>query len=352
MKSKSYFIILLLFAMFTSCNDLSEMDLLDDPKSIKPNQTNIELLNSSIQLSFKDFQYELHLIADGIVRYTSLNAFSYQDALRAEVGDKVWNVAYSEFLPDAELLISIAQDKGLYIYEGRVKILKSYVLTTLVDFFGDIPVIERAPDLTFSPELVEGSLVYDKANQLLSEAIELLSEEGIEPETDLYYEGNNENWVKLAWTLKLRNALYTSRIRNNLDVIFDIVHYEDLIESNDESFLFRYGKERDAPPSRHPLYEEYYGNGSREYLGNYFMWTIIGEKRNGTGSRIYDPRSGLYVYRQFWNIKDLEAEGVLCYNETYSQDLEIPDHYSLIDPNLPYCVASLYGYYGRDHGNG
>ncbi len=349
---KTHLSICLFFLFLFSCNDLTEMDLLDDPNSIKPDQTDIELLNNSIQLSFKDFQYELHLIADGIVRYTSLNAFSYQDALRAEVGDKAWHIAFSELLPDIEFLISIAVDKELNIYEGRAKILKSYVLTTLVDFFVDIPIVELKHDLTFSPELVEGSIIYEGVDKLLDDAISLLSEEGIEPASDLYYEGNNEKWVKLAWTLKLRNALYTSRVRNNLDVIFEIVNNQDLIESNEESFLFRFGKERDDPPSRHPLYDEYYGNGSREYLGNYFMWTLTSEKLNERGSRIYDPRSGLYLYRQFFKIDDLENEGVLCYHEVYSRELQIPDHYKAVDPNLPYCVASVLGHYGRDHGNG
>lgn len=83
----------------------------------------------------------------------------------------MYNYAYSEILVDSNMLIKIAEDRNFYIHSGIAKTLKAYTMITLVDFFGDMPYTEDFDGTELNPPLEDDELIYQKAIDLLNEAI-------------------------------------------------------------------------------------------------------------------------------------------------------------------------------------
>ncbi|NNF32642.1 MAG: SusD/RagB family nutrient-binding outer membrane lipoprotein [Saprospiraceae bacterium] len=347
------FLVLLLGFTLSSCSDLTELELLDNPNAVTPDNAGIDFLYNNVQLQFRNFHNGLHFDADGLIRYTTMGAFTYNNALTPVTGNNEWNTAYANLFPDMDALIALAQERDLNVYEGNTLVMKAYVLSSMVDFFKDVPYSQAGQGTdVISPGADEGSTIYAEANALLDQAIELLGEGGASPVVDIYYNGSTNNWISLANTMKLRNALNTSLTDSGAgNVIKSIVDAGNIIDQNSEDFVFQYGIERNDPPSRHPFYNNQYENADGTYMGNYIMWTMCCEKEDEEGQSIEDPRIRYYFYRQVDNSLNQNANVYSCHLSGLPGGAP-PPHYQEIDPRLPYCVASANGYYGRDHGNG
>jgi hypothetical protein len=125
----------------------------------------------------------------------------------------------------------------------------------------------------------------------------------------------------------------------------------NLIDEASEDFQTNYGSTRVNPDSRHPNYAEHYETSDGGYLGNYFMWLLVGDKRDADDNRLKDPRLRFYFYRQVDDATTLDKNEYSChFTDLPDQELK-PAHYNAVDPNLPYCVLPD-GYFGRDHING
>ena len=101
----------------------------------------------------------------------------------------------------------IAIEKGQHTHVAIGQIVESYVMMTLVDFFGDVPYSEIAQgsEGVFNPVLDAGASVYEAVDLLLADAVTNLNmEELSSPSLDLYYGGNENQWKKLANTLRLK----------------------------------------------------------------------------------------------------------------------------------------------------
>jgi hypothetical protein len=79
------------------------------------------------------------------------------------------------------------------------------------------------------------------------------------------------------------------------------------------------------------------------------MWLLLDEKPLTAGS---DPRIRFYFYRQDLDLSDEDVNVWSCIWSDEPDPAQKPAHYTAVDPNMPYCVASINGYFGRDHGNG
>ena len=332
-----------------SCNELTELDLLDNPNEVSPDQAGVDFVYNNIQLTFNNFYNNFRGISEGLVRYRTLGAFTYNNALPESSGDGAWFNAYSNLFPDIEVLESLSAERGLDIHSGSAKIMKAYVLTTLVDYFGDVP-NSRAGQGTdvISPAPDPGADVYAAAEALLDEAIAQLSGTSAgAPASDIFYNGNADNWVAAANTLKLRIYNNTRLVDASAGAKMSslINSGANIIDSPDEDFQFQYGKNRNNPNSRHPFYNGDYETADGGYMSNYFMWAMCCEKE------VVDPRIRFYFFRQVDNSLP-DNDNVFSCHLTDRPEGFMPDHFAAVDANLPYCVAADNGYYGRDHGNG
>ena len=110
---------------------------------------------------------------------------------------------------------------------------------------------------------------------------------------------------------------------------------------------FEYSTNRVDPDSRHPLYVNSYESTDGAYQSNWLMWAMSEDKMN------IDPRARAYFYRQVFEVPLDNPNRFNCVFSIQPDAALTPLHYLDCNPNMPYCLGSLYqGYYGRDHGNG
>ena len=185
------FLVLLLGFTLSSCDDLTELDLLDNPNAVTPELAGVDFLYNNIQLQLRNLHNGFHFDADGLIRYTTMGAFTYNNAITPVTGDGEWNTLYAGLFPDMDALIALTQERGLNVYEGNTKVMRAYAMTLMVDFFKDVPLSESGQGTDIiSPTADEGSTIYAAADALLDEAIGLLEQGGASPVADIYYNGS------------------------------------------------------------------------------------------------------------------------------------------------------------------
>jgi len=348
-------IVPMLIVGMVSCVENFDLDINQDPNNPSPDKATVKNLFNSVQLDFVDFIESTWNTTSQVSRMQAMWwGKSYKEAFSPANFNTIWRLAYAHIIPDARKVREIVDDKGIEspIALGGSMILESYVLTTLVDLFGDVPYSEAFQGSNnFAPKPDPGKDVYDAALQLLDLAIDTLADatkdEVVE---DLFYNNDPQKWKALAYALKLRIYNNTRLVDPNAgQKIKEIVDGGYL--DNFEDFQFQYGTNRAAPDSRHPLYADWYESDDGDYMSNYLMWLMRWEK----DSTFTDPRIRFYFYRQHLDLTNVPS-GVWECVITNSPFDPIPpgalDHYYEIDPRLPFCIASVDGYFGRDHGNG
>ncbi len=337
--------ILMVFAIFlgSSCG-LTDLDHLDDPNKVTPDNAEISLFFNAIQLNFKDFFMAASDQTMPVVRMRAMTGGNtYNNAYTPVSFNFIWNRAYSDLLPDIDQLISIAETPGSEIptYSGAGKILKAYTLMTLVDLFGKVPLTEIGQGVSLpSPKADDQAMVYASALSLIDAAIvDFNTSSAPIGSNDLFYGGDASKWLKLASTLKLKYLVTTRLVGGSASDINGLI--PNLITSIEDDFQFKFGTTRTNvgagnanADSRHNNYQRQYENGAGRYLSNYYMWSLSEEKG------ITDPRLRYYFYRQ-----DLEPELADAFTLDCNS-IPRPLHYN---GPYPWCTAG--SYWGRDHGD-
>ncbi len=345
---KLFLVLGLIYA--SGCSLLELEEKLDNPNAPTAESAELDLVMNNVMLDFVRFVDE---VSDETMPYVRLVAMTggstYENQDSPVSFDYMWSLAYSQLMPDLNLVISLADEGGFTVHAGAAKIMKAYIMFTLVDLFGDVPYSEAFQGVENpSPAADPGSQVYDAAFALLDEAINDLKNPVGTIGNDLYYGNNADKWIKLANTLKLRYYVNTRLVNtgggSNIAALVDAGVMEDM----SDDFQFQYSTNRDNPDSRHPYYSDGYETGGPGwYLSNYYMFLFIGEVPTE------DPRLRYYFYRQDCDESDEDFFTLEC------QDGPYPAHWP---DGLPFCTASLDlfgsdlskpygGYWGRDHGN-
>lgn len=381
MKNKNIFfklIFVLSLIMFTDC------ETFDLEQTVNPNDVNNKLLDplyafNYVQLLLPDFFDSANNFTQQVTRQVAMTGGkTYDNAFEPVNSNNNWTTGY--LLLNA---IKILQPKAIstkqFDVQAGSKIIKAYVLLTLVDLYGDVPYTEALlGNENLEPKFDKSSDVYKKAIIELDEAIAIIdngaSQRG--EAYDLYYgtgkdkKFDKDKWKTLAKTLKFR-ALVTARKAGallGLDIASELTSLMagDLIDTSIEDFVFKYSTERDNPNSRHPFYNDGYDQGfssSPSYLSNYFMWTMVREKplnfSDSQTANLVDPRTKYYFYNQVG-----DANG----SDTFSLPCKVtsrPEHYNFSqyasfyksDRLSPFCTTRILPssaatpYWGSDHGN-
>lgn len=341
-----------------SC-DLTELDLLKDPNNPSPEAANVNDLYNSVQLAFEEFVADSWYETSSMARMVSnTGSYFYVDTYQAVDFNDIWNDAYSAMFPDIDALLALAEDRGLDIHAGSSKIMKAYTLMALADMFGSVPNSEALQGIdAISPVSDPGDVVYSAAYDLLDEAIEQLTGTNAPaPTADIFYDGDAAKWLTLAKTLQFRAAVTTrgsggfGSVSPSAEVA-RLLSDGDLIDDAGEDWQFNYGNNRNNPNARHPLYNNSYETADGDYMSTYYMWLLRGEKVDDEGIALVDPRIRYYFYRQTENSGNSDPNNYSCHFSILPDQSAQPAHYADIDPDLPYCIASEDGYWGRDHMN-
>ncbi|GAB5552297.1 MAG: hypothetical protein Sapg2KO_18880 [Saprospiraceae bacterium] len=336
---------------FTSCEN-TELDLLDNPNSVTPENASLNELYNNIQLTFRNI-YNSQGNPGVIARMYGGTSTTYNAMTTPTSYNGLWNNVYAGLLPDIEALLGIADAGGFDIHAGSAKIMEAYSLMVLVDLLGDVPFSQAVQGTDFiSPASDSGADIYATAIGLLDEAIALLSgTNASRPAVDIFYGGDADKWIKAANSLKIKAAITTRLVDGSAaSTINSIVSSGNFISDASDDFEFQYGNQRVNPNSRHPFYQSHYEIGDGAYLSNYFMWLVTADKEGVT-----DPRANYYFYRKVPDAEGQDATTYSCGGPSILPDQSAkPPHWEQItgDSRLPYCVLPGTGYSGRDHGNG
>lgn len=343
------FIIALALGVMTAC-DTTELDLLDNPNAVTPENASLNDLYNNIQLEFRNVYSSAQFEPGTMARMYHAPSYTYQASTTDETFNGLWNNVYADLWPDIDALLAIAEPNGFDVHAGSAKIMKAYSMMIMVDLLKDVPFSEALQGTdVISPAADDGASVYDAAIALLDEAIgQLDGTNAAAPAYEGFYGGDPAKWIKFANTLKLRAALNTG----DASTINSIVSGGNFITDEADDFAFQYGNQRTNPNSRHPFYQSHYELGDGDYLSTYYMWLLAGEKQTADGMTINDPRARYYFYRK---VEDAAAQDQTTYGCEYStfpdQDAA-PPHFGAVDPRMPYCIVPGTGYSGRDHLNG
>jgi len=378
MKMKYVKIILLSLALVTGAS--CTLDLRESPNSLQPGQELPSLVLNTLQINLAGMFQGASTTGMQQTRLQNGAGTEYQNSVRPETFDGLWSTAYAGILVEANSLIPKAEAAGYMRHAGIARVISAYTLTVLVDFFGDVPFSQAFQGSgNFNPVLDDQQDVYDVAIAMLEQAkLDLTTplttagglQNPVSPAiTDMYYNNNYSNWVRLANSLLLKIYLNTGNVTELNAVIADP---GGLISAQNQNFIFRYGTNASAPDSRHPRFVANYPAGGGNYMSNWLIWHMFhgyDAQQNGAPG---DPRIRFYFYRQT-NANSTDATQIRCLTEN------VPSHYPIstglaivpndvagippmgeqagqptVDPTDPawsrtFCYPTDRGYWGRDH---
>ena len=346
--------------------DFYDLEINEDPNN--PLSTTTDLLLPSIQINWaSDYQF-FHDVSGGIMGHTSnSDGLSFSQTSF----DGIWNSVYlSEGADLDEYLKSAAlkNEAGQYLTPGALgigKVMKAFISTTMVDFFGDIPYSESSlgnDNANVNPAYDDQEAIYLDCLALLDSAVIHFAASSSDPVGDLIYGGNMASWTKAANSLKLKvlmNARYKTDftygtgVSNEIDLLFSSP--DNLITVNSENFEFQYNTNQDQG-QRHPWTGSVYsGDNSFSYISHQLMYEMLINR---------DPRIPFYFHRQTYSILDQEDPtqknttpcsqnsaciyGYMALNDDILQELTSAGVTASIYPSFASYIS---GFFGRDKGD-
>ncbi|WP_431123263.1 SusD/RagB family nutrient-binding outer membrane lipoprotein [Flagellimonas flava] len=364
MKIRSKHSILGLFVgvlALTSC-EVTELEGTNDPNFLTPSEASPDFFITSIQEDFArhldgdvagdpndnwvtgGFQFGDGLSPLGmeLTRLVAMQSRDYESTYQDSDVDDEWDNAYRGILFDIRLMTPLAVEAGQTRHLGIAQFIEAYIISSLVDFFGDIPYTEavQAPAIV-NAKLDSGQSVYEAAQALLDQAIvNFTNTASANPAVELFYNNDYTKWVKAANTLKMKLYLQTRLVDPGAIAAFNaIVASGDYITDTADDLEFAWaGTSASNPDNRHPRYGlNYVSNGPGDYQGNWLMNQMMVNN---------DPRMRYYFYRQTNEVPGQEADPD---EQTLRCSLQTPPlHYST--GGFTFCNLPN-GYWGRDHGD-
>ena len=363
----------------SSCETF-DLDQTENPSTLPTSFLDPVYSFNYVQLQLPEFVDQANSFTQRVTRQMAMTGGrTYDNAFSPELFDRNWTTGYLILNAVKQMEPKAVENKQNYIL-GASKVIRCYVLMTLVDLYGDIPYSQALMgNDNLNPAYDNSASVYAGIYQELNAAIGILQlpSENVDEVQDLYYGdeeasgGSPAPWITLANTLKLK-MLYTARLTgipgfDTAGEVNAIIAGDDIIDNIDkpnEDFIFKYGVERELPNSRHPDYNNDYEFGGGPYLGNYFLWAVSREKREPVPGPYpyFDPRTDYYFYSQTV-AADGDSQTLPCETIARPEHYLDDEFYSFYLPNsnpttaiaAAYCTTNLTGdataYWGRDHGD-
>lgn len=272
----------------TSCNEF--LDINDDP-NFASDASNVLLLPSAQASYVLALSSMIERSTGTMVQHYINGRFSNWGFNGASYGND-WVNIYAGSLADFEVIIKQAEVQGDLHYSGVAKIQKAYIYSILVDLFGDVPFSEALGD-NFNPSVDLGEEIYPQLITMIDDGIvDLNAESTIDlGSSDLIYNGNVSQWIRLANTLKLRLHNQTRLVdpTASATAINTILAEGNIISNSADDFTFQFTTSN-APEGRHPNFQADWAAGSLENnLSSFFI-----SRLNASN----DPRIPYFFYRQ------------------------------------------------------
>ncbi len=257
----------------------NEADRVTDPALLLPNIIR-ETANHNWDDSFDRTSVAADQVANQFVS-------TFSDWSRSDADRFGWeNYTY---IKDINYLIAIAEEHGYANYQAIGLILRSWIFQCLTDTFGPIPYSEAGranEDINFpkydSQEEVYAGILTDlaTANDLLGTTNEVVN-------GDILYDGNVQNWKKLANGLQFRLLMRQSGRKDPSEAMQKMLdNPEDypLFSSNTDQAALQYLEER---ANAHPCFNGNVSDWSSSSRLSYNMEVIL--------KSMNDPRLAVFA---------------------------------------------------------
>lgn len=199
---------------------------------------------------------------------------------------------YSTFfnaLRDVNNIILISGEAGQKNYVGIAKVMRANLYSFMTDAYGDLPyseAIQAKTDINY-PKFDKQEDIYTGILAELKEANELLGASAEKVEGDILFNGNIQNWKKLANSLRLR-LLMRLADRNNpatemQEILGNTAKFPIFTSNADHAALQYLGD----VPNQHPLFTTRSGS---------FDEIRLSKKMENILKELEDPR--LFAYAQ------------------------------------------------------
>ena len=238
-----------------------------------------------------------------------------------------WSGLYTDVLANNELLIVQGSTEQRWGYVGIAQLQKAYVISQLVDLFGDVPYSEALKGTgNIAPRYDKDADIYNGNAGLGIQGLFALVDEGlanlakpsapVQENADLIYGGALGKWARFGRTLKLKLYVQIRKTRPDAfqpEVSALLTDPAGLLQSG-EDFEFRYGAST-SPANRNIGFLSDYVNVGRENNVGRFFYLLMkyGDGANiapGTTAAAYvrprpnaalaytDPRLPYYFFNQ------------------------------------------------------
>ncbi|MBC7653961.1 MAG: SusD/RagB family nutrient-binding outer membrane lipoprotein [Oligoflexus sp.] len=220
---KKYILILMATLALASCTkDLSEINT--NPNSPIDAQPSLlfrkVLFDYGEQLSYESFDAG-NLLGQyfTMIDFNNFDRHALSEPLYA---GNPWPVIYKD-LRDNEIVLQKANSNPTFlVYKGPALVMKAYMTAALTDLYGDIPYSEalQGKSEIFTPKYDKQEDIYQGANGILKNLENAITAMNaytgsIKLEGDIIYNGNLQNWIKFANSLRIK---YLMRISGKVNV--------------------------------------------------------------------------------------------------------------------------------------
>jgi hypothetical protein len=363
--------LLVIVLTFSNCETI-DLDQTENPSQISEDLLDPVFTFNYVQLQLPDFVNSVNGFTQRVTRQMAMTGGNtYNNAFQPVSFNNSWTLGYNILNAIKIMEPKAIAQKEVYAL-GASKVIRVYVLMTMVDMYGNIPYTQALQgSANLNPSFDNSADIYKGLLIELDEAIAILAQNNNPSSSkvqDLYYT-SMLNWVTLANTLKLK-MYSTARLAGadlGVDIgakITEVVATNNIIDDVSEDFAFRFGNSRFTPNTRHPMYNDQYEAGGGAYIANYMMWAMSTEKGFLTTiidnpATVTDPRIPFYFFKQDASPDDEDAFTLPITTR--------PDHYNDIKYNsfyvsgvrAPFIVSNYTsgasvpanGFWGRDHGD-
>lgn len=278
--------------LVTGCKKF--VDINTDPNN--PTTAQLSLLLPATEVSMAANMYQLNSGTATFMQYTVFSSGLSRLQQQGTSFNDSWDGFYTQTLNDIESVIKAGTAQEQWGYVAIAKLEKAYLVSLMVDMWGDIPYSQsQKGQETVSPPFEKGADIYEDLLKMIdgavADAAKVSSTSLVPASSDLLYGGLKSSWLLMANSLKLKlynQVRLVSPERSATAIKALIADPAALISTNALDFTFRFGPGQN-PNNRHPWHRSEY-QGSKTF---YMSQSLIDLLFNND-----DPRLRYYIMRQ------------------------------------------------------
>jgi hypothetical protein len=293
---KKFSILFLLLVVLDSCtDDLTSLN--DDPK--RSTQAPAPTLFTNAQRNLVDVlatpNVNINIFRLLAQQWTET---TYTDESRYDLGtrnipENFWNILYRDVIGDLQEAKRVIENADPTFSDPVVnenqkqiaEILQVYAFSILITTYGDIPYSSALDVENVFPEYEDDQAIHADLITRLNTAMSTLDPEADSyGSADLIYEGDIEQWIKFANSLKLRLGMLIAEVApGTAATVVEEAVAGGVFESNEDNAKFPY---LEASPNTNPIWVNLVQSGRRDFVAANTIVDLM--------NSLDDPRVPLY----------------------------------------------------------